>query len=332
MVRLSLEEAFGDPAIIQKFSNIVKSANKELVENVSSLRTEVTSLRAALANRNAQIAALQSDVQHLKDANDALEQHGRRHSLRINGVSNAREDTTQAVVEIANSILEVDPPLDTRDISVSHRLPTRRNARAYEPNPIIVRFVSRADRDRVLKVRKNLKTYNANKDIKLYINEDLTAIRAWLFSSARSLQKQWLLAQSWTYNGAIKVKTPAGVLHTITTSSQLRQLVSSTWYCPHCIQTILPFNHFDEDEDFFGAVMEQRLNCSYRFHEMNSRVFVPFEINQDSNTPFTKIDQDLQFYTESNYIYNMKCDYYLENTFNDFSESKTEDISASFFI
>ena len=29
--------------------------------------------------------------------------------------------------------------------------------------------------------------------------------------------------------------------------------VSSTWYCPHCIQTILPFNHFDEDEDFFGA-------------------------------------------------------------------------------
>ena len=223
--RLSLEEAFGDPAIIQKLSNIIKSANKELVESVSSLRTEVTSLRATLADRDAQIAALQSDVQHLKDANDALEQHGRRHSLRINGVSNAREDTTQAVVEIANSILEVDPPLDTRDISVSHRLPTRRNARANEPNSIIVRFVSRADRDRVPKVRKNLKTYNEDKDIKLYINEDLTAIRARLFSSARSLQKQRLLAQTWTYNGAIKVKTPEGVLHTVTTSSQLRQLV-----------------------------------------------------------------------------------------------------------
>ena len=65
---------------------------------------------------------------------------------------------------------------------------------------------------------------------------------------------------------------------------------------------------------------------------MNSRVFVPFEINQDSNTPFTEIDPDLQLYTESNYIHNMKCDYYLEDTFNDyFSESKTEDISASFF-
>ena len=76
--------------------------------------------------------------------------------------------------------------------------------------------------------------------------------------------------------------------------------ISSTWYCPYCIQTILPFNHFDKDKDFFGAVMEQRLNCSFRFHEMNSRVFVPFEINQDSNTQFTEIGPDLQFYTESN--------------------------------
>ena len=61
--------------------------------------------------------------------------------------------------------------------------------------------------------------------------------------------------------------------------------ISPTWYCPYCVQTILPFNHFDEDEYFFGAVMEQRLNCSFWFHEMNSEVFAPFEINQESNTP-----------------------------------------------
>ena len=223
--RLSLQEAFSDPAIVEKLSNIIKTANKDLVDNVSSLRTEVTALRAALADRDAQIAALQSDVQHLKDAHDALEQHGRRHSLRINGVSNEQEDTTQAVVKIANDILGVDPPLEERDISVSHRLPTRRNAPPNQPKPIIVRFVSRTDRDRVLKIRKNLKEYNEDKDTKLYINEDLTAIRAKLFSTARLLQKQRLLAQTWTFNGAIKVKTPEGVVHTATTSAQLKQLV-----------------------------------------------------------------------------------------------------------
>ena len=118
--RLSLEGAFSDPAIIDKLSNIIKTANKDLVDSVSSLHAEVTTLRTALADRDAQIAALQSDVQHLKDANDALKQHGRRHSLRINGVSNTQEDTTQAVVNIANDILKVDPPLDERDISVCH--------------------------------------------------------------------------------------------------------------------------------------------------------------------------------------------------------------------
>ena len=39
--RLSLEEAFSDPAIIDKLSNIIKTAHKDLVDSVSSLRTEV---------------------------------------------------------------------------------------------------------------------------------------------------------------------------------------------------------------------------------------------------------------------------------------------------
>ena len=78
--------------------------------------------------------------------------------------------------------------------------------------------------------------------------------------------------------------------------------------------------------------MKQRLDCSFQYHEMNSRVFVPFEINQELNAPVSEIDPDLQFYTETNYIQNTKCDYYLEGFFNDcFSESKTEAINASFF-
>ena len=54
---------------------------------------------------------------------------------------------------------------------------------------------------------------------------------------------------------------------------------------------------------------------------MNSRIFVPFEIIQKSSTPVSEIDPDLQFYTESDYIQNTKCDYYLKDSFNDcFSE------------
>ena len=58
--------------------------------------------------------------------------------------------------------------------------------------------------------------------------------------------------------------------------------------------------------------MEQRLNCSFKFHEMNSRVLVPFEINQALNTPVSNIDPNLKCYTETKYLQNLKYDFYLE--------------------
>ena len=81
--------------------------------------------------------------------------------------------------------------------------------------------------------------------------------------------------------------------------------ISGGWYCPPCIQAVLPFNHFDDDDDFCIAILEETLNCSSRFHSINNRVFSPFEINQDFDTPFSEIDPDLQFYTETNHIQNL---------------------------
>ena len=42
--------------------------------------------------------------------------------------------------------------------------------------------------------------------------------------------------------------------------------------------------------------MEGVLGYSYKFHEMNQKVFIPFEINDQSDTPLTEIDPDMQFY------------------------------------
>ena len=48
---------------------------------------------------------------------------------------------------------------------------------------------------------------------------------------------------------------------------------------------------------------------------MSKKVYVPIEINDEFDTPLTEIDPDMQFYLESNYIKNTKCDYYIEHTF-----------------
>ena len=100
----------------------------------------------------------------------------------------------------------------------------------------------------------------------------------------------------------------------------------------HAIQTVLPFNHLDVDDDFCSAVFEESLNSSFIFHEINNGIFSPFEIKQDLDTPFSEIDPDLQFYTETSHIQNMKCDYHVEDLFNDLLPCKKEENAcASFF-
>ena len=74
------------------------------------------------------------------------------------------------------------------------------------------------------------------------------------------------------------------------------------WYCPCCVQSIFPYNHIDDDDEFYSVIIEGVLGYSYQFQEMNKKVFIPFEINDQSDTPLTEIDPDLQFYLETNYI------------------------------
>ena len=231
--KLAFLESLDDPQIATKLGKLVTDANKHLVDLISTLREEVTSLRTALHDRDATIAQLRGEVQRLEDAHDALEQHGRRHCLRVSGISDAEDDTTAAVVSLANTVLKVQPPLQAEDISVSHRLRKPRNAGEDEPSPIIIRFVRRHDRDRVIKERKKLKLYNETRPIKTYINEDLTTRRARLFAAVRSLQKKKLFKQAWTYNGNIKVTMLNGEVKSINNAQDIHTLLPDADFVFH---------------------------------------------------------------------------------------------------
>ena len=104
------------------------------------------------------------------------------------------------------------------------------------------------------------------------------------------------------------------------------------WYCPRCMQDICVYNHYDDDGSFYTAVIEGMLDCSYHYHEMNNKVFMPFEINEGFDTPFSEIDPEFQFYTDSNYISNVKCNYFIEDTFVDkFTRPGSLDRNLSMF-
>ena len=75
-----------------------------------------------------------------------------------------------------------------------------------------------------------------------------------------------------------------------------------------------PYNHFDDD-DFYFAVIEGMLDCSFRLHEINSKIFTPFEINVTVDTLFSDIDPDYQYYANLYHNSNLNCDYHFEDNF-----------------
>ena len=71
------------------------------------------------------------------------------------------------------------------------------------------------------------------------------------------------------------------------------ELVSDMWYCPCCVQDIFVYNQPDH-VDFYCAISEGISECGFWLHEINKKVFIPFEINDSPNTPFFDIDPDIQ--------------------------------------
>ena len=233
LFKLRFQDALDDEQVAVKLAQIIRSGNQDLLDSIGSLRNEVKSLRAQLMDRDAKIASLHVEVQKLREDNDALEQYGRRNNLRISGLPEPRleegqaEDTTGMIVDLANDILKLDPLLQTTDIEVSHRLKQRRNAKEGEPRPVIVRFRSKQERFRFISNRKNLKAHNDDQDnpFKIYVNEDLTYMRAKLFSTVRLLHKRKYFSQVWTYSGGIRVKDLQGTVKTIANTGDIQKLL-----------------------------------------------------------------------------------------------------------
>ena len=127
--KLAFVEALEDDQVVAKLTTILRAANKDLMDQVSSLHEEVRSLKTVFADRDDTIAQFQGEVRGLRLQYDALEQYGRYSSLRITGISETCEDTTAAVVALANDVLQLDPKLEEKDIDISHRLRKPRSAK-----------------------------------------------------------------------------------------------------------------------------------------------------------------------------------------------------------
>ena len=66
------------------------------------------------------------------------------------------------------------------------------------------------------------------------------------------------------------------------------------------------YNHIDDDNEFYSTILEGISDCPFNVHEMSKKVFIPFDIKDQFDTPLTEIDPDMQFYLASNHTKNTK--------------------------
>ena len=90
------------------------------------------------------------------------------------------------------------------------------------------------------------------------------------------------------------------------------------YLCYKCLEGELPFNHFDQDFDFFNALSEFWFQGNtLDFRQLGEKLFVPFEINEhfNLNIPTCDADPDTNFFNDMHNPGSVTCDYHIEDSF-----------------
>ena len=228
---LRLVDLLNDDQVVAKLRAALYPT--ELRDEVRELSKQVAILNSQLAEQNARIKTLEDKVDALEYDHDAAEQYSRRPNLRVQGVREMGdgEDTDAMILDLLNTKMSMDPPIERHHIERSHRLGRkldhqdgRRDGAHARPRQrvIIVRFATERLRDEVFRARTNLKDHNKeHRDNQIYLNDDLTARRAKLSFDARQLKKGKKIADTWTSYGKVMLKLVNGQVKEVKSSSDL---------------------------------------------------------------------------------------------------------------
>ena len=210
-IKEQLKAALCDPG----FLDLVSGA---LAARVSDrLLEELAGLKEKLLEKDREIS-------NLKDQVDALEQYSRRNCVRIGPVPEPADENTDEIVKAVAKSVGVNLTDDA--IDRSHRV-GKKSATVTRDRPILVRLTVFRHKEALMKARRALKQTDGAKIVpsadwpplarnsgssatpasrKIFINEDLTRIRAHVAAKARQLKRDQRISDTWTRDGFIFVK------------------------------------------------------------------------------------------------------------------------------
>lgn len=213
--------------IYQKTISDLKIFLDDYKEIVESITQENILLKNEISKLHDKLIAVDQKI-------DNTDQHGMANNLVINGViESENENATKVTIQIAQAL---NVNLETTEIKSATRKATT-NVNSGLPRSIIVQFNNKITRDNILKNKKTRitnKTINNNTkkedDRTIYISEQLTSRKQYLFKMARDLKRSNTIQFAWVKEGNIFIRrTEDSRIIKIHTADQIKQLQNE--YC-----------------------------------------------------------------------------------------------------
>lgn len=186
----------------------VRNENDILKKQLGDAKTELSDCH------DDKIKKLETRLEKNEEHSIRNEQYSRRSNIRISGLPETpgTEDSTQLVIDFFQKKLGVFDILPY-DIDAAHRVPIKDKTK---PKPVIVKFIHRAKRDKVIKTRSKLKGSG------ITIQEDLTSENQKLLLRASSHPS---VLSAWTHNGKILAKfKDSNVIREISRHTDINEL------------------------------------------------------------------------------------------------------------
>lgn len=174
-------------------------------------KTEIAGVKKELADARTEQQAVRAENSRLfKELNETkkelidLQQYSRRENLEIKGIPEVQNEDLLATTTAISACLKV--PIRESDIDVVHRVPTKDKAKSN----IIVKFTSRAARDKVLREAKKMRLNTSHLGLPgtepIYVNEHLCPAKKVLLGCALKAKREKKWKFTWVSDGKILMR------------------------------------------------------------------------------------------------------------------------------
>lgn len=200
----------------EKIADMVKSITDGVVKSIETQLNKLQSENQALKHENIDLKAR---VASLELSQDSAEQYSRRNNIRISGIAESADESTDNVVLDLAKAINANISLD--DIDRSHRVG---KLDAGKKRDIIVKFATYRSRYKLMSQRKLIKVTEVEAFKRVFLNDDLTRSRSKLLFEARCVFKSGKIQGAWSSDGSILIKDHRNQIRRVTCTDDLLSL------------------------------------------------------------------------------------------------------------